>query len=126
MHMRIVKQRNPSLRIIVTYLSLPNTRVNSLLNLRNIQHQVMYFQTQAAIMEFNCNSTSPSRGNLTAPVMALPVEPLRQMIFDIGDVNCIYGNLFLSRLASWASNIYWESESNHSTSFLGTYASVYL
>ena len=33
--------------------------------------------------------------------MALPVEPLRQMSFDIGGVNCIYGNLFLSRLASW-------------------------
>ena len=99
-------------------LEFANTRVNSLLNLRNIQHQVMYFQTQAAIMEFNCNSQSPSRGNLTAPVMALPVEPLRQMSFDIGNVNCIYGNLFLSRLASWASNIYWESESNHSTSFL--------
>ena len=53
-------------------LEFANTRVNSLLNLRNIQHQVMYFQTQAAIMEFNCNSQSPSRGNLTAPVMALP------------------------------------------------------
>ena len=98
-------------------LEFANTRVNSLLNLRNIQRQVMYFQTQAAIMEFNCNSQVPPGGNLTAPVMALPVEPLRQMIFDIGDVNCIYGNLFLSRLASWASNIYWESKSNHSTSF---------
>ena len=99
-------------------LEFATRRVASLLRLRHIQHQVMLFQTQAAVMEFNSHRQDLHLGNMDTPRMASPVEPLRLLCIDIGNVNCIYGNTFLHRLASWASGIYWETDPHHSTSFL--------
>lgn len=95
-------------------------KVKRFLQMRNIQYQVMIFQVQAAVFEFNHNlrHTDEVLRTRMQPQMAVPCEPLRRQIFDIGDADCIYGKEFLHRVAQWASTIFWESEPNHSTSYL--------
>jgi len=53
-------------------LEFASQRVNVLLRLRRVQHRVMCFQTQAAIMEFNhCHNLTTQREASISPRMAL-------------------------------------------------------
>ena len=106
------------------YSSL-NTQVNRYLERRLIQHQVMEFQVQAAIFEFNLqlkhDETTVQETRNQAQQMAEPHEPLYQVPNDITYAQCsrcIYNADFLFRLAQWASTLFWEQTPHHSTSYL--------
>lgn len=94
-------------------------KVKRTLQLRNIQYQVMFFQVQAAFFEFKHNQEHSDEALRTRmrPVMTVPCEPLRRQIFDLDGAECIYGSVFLHRVAQWASTLFWETEPNHSTSY---------
>ncbi len=101
-----------------------HTQVKKYLERRTIQYQVMVFQVQAAIFEFNFQKKNDEiilqETRNQAQQMAVPLEPLYQVSNDITYAQCsrcIYNAYFLFRLAQWASTLLWEHTPHHSTSY---------
>ena len=113
-----VTNDNPEIFHIIT------TQVRKYLELRNIQHQVMIFQLQAATFEFNFQRKNDEitfqEIRNQAQQMAEPHPPLYQVPNDITFAQCsrcIYNVDFLYRLAQWANTLFWERNPHHSTSY---------
>ena len=101
-----------------------NQHVQTYLQKRFVEYQVMIFQVQAAVFEFNFRKQAvefhSQEVREQAQQMAVPTEPQIQIHNDITVAQCSrcrYKPDFLFRLAQWANTFTWEQNPHHSTSY---------
>lgn len=102
-----------------------NTKVQHYLNRRIIQYQVMIFQVQPAVLEFNHRKPSSEialqENRERAQQMVLPIEPHYRIQHDITYAECsrcIYGAGFLFDWHKLQTPHNWEQTPHHSTSYV--------
>ena len=95
-----------------------NQHVQTYLQKRFVEYQVMIFQVQAAVFEFNVRKQAveihSQEVREQAQQMAVPTEPQIQIHNDITVAQCSrckYKPYFLFRLAQWANTFTWEQKS---------------